>query len=250
MKESIIKIFVVLLVIPTVFSGVILPVSEKGVENGKAPEHSQVITATEVGWDLERVDFIHYAKPTFPARPPKTTTCYSLMGLKWTILPVNYYVNPSNQDGMSYEFVLNTLSQSSETWDAATGKELFNEAHQDYSAKYGVQDFKNSVDFGDGLGQNVIAVTTIWFTRIGKRIVEFDIRFNEQYNWGNADENSALMDLQNIATHELGHGVGLNDVYSTSCLEVTMYGYGTEGEIKKRDLAQPDITGLQQLYGV
>jgi tryptophanase len=46
-----------------------------------------------------------------------------------------------------------------------------------------------------------------------------------------------------------GHGVGLDDVYDTACSEVTMYGYSTYGEIKKRDLETPDIIGLQKLYG-
>jgi len=27
-----------------------------------------------------------------------------------------------------------------------------------------------------------------------------------------------------------------------------MYGYGTEGETKKRDLAPQDITGIKELY--
>ena len=57
------------------------------------------------------------------------------------------------------------------------------------------------------------------------------------------------MDLQNIATHEIGHGVGLTDVYQTACSQATMYGYSDYGDIIKRDLAQPDITGLQKLYG-
>ncbi|PJA83788.1 MAG: peptidase M10A and M12B matrixin and adamalysin, partial [Candidatus Nealsonbacteria bacterium CG_4_9_14_3_um_filter_37_29] len=56
-------------------------------------------------------------------------------------------------------------------------------------------------------------------------------------------------DLQNIATHELGHGVGLGDVYETACSEVTMYGYSNYGETQKRTLEAPDITGLQTLYG-
>jgi len=57
------------------------------------------------------------------------------------------------------------------------------------------------------------------------------------------------MDLKNIATHELGHAVGLSDIYTTTCNTVTMYGYGSIGETQKRDLAEPDITGLQIMYG-
>jgi hypothetical protein len=57
-----------------------------------------------------------------------------------------------------------------------------------------------------------------------------------------------IMDLQNIATHEFGHAVGLDDVYENACSEVTMYGYSTEMETKKRTLEQPDIKGFLTIY--
>lgn len=57
------------------------------------------------------------------------------------------------------------------------------------------------------------------------------------------------MDLQNIATHELGHGFGLADLYESNASEETMYGYSTEGEIKKRSLYSGDIAGIHDLYG-
>jgi len=81
--------------------------------------------------------------------------------------------------------------------------------------------------------------------------------FDTDYTWGNAGLTSetelgdtSVMDLQNIATHELGHGVGLADIYSSTCSAVTMYGYSDYGETQKRTLETPDITGLQTLYGI
>ncbi len=56
------------------------------------------------------------------------------------------------------------------------------------------------------------------------------------------------MDLQNIATHELGHTVGLSDLYNR-CLEETMYGYSSEGETSKRSLNPGDIAGLKAIFG-
>jgi cytochrome c biogenesis protein CcdA len=61
--------------------------------------------------------------------------------------------------------------------------------------------------------------------------------------------NPALMDLQNIATHELGHAFGMDDIYTDACSSVTMYGYSDNGDISKRTLEQPDITGLRLMYG-
>jgi predicted Zn-dependent protease len=78
--------------------------------------------------------------------------------------------------------------------------------------------------------------------------VDFEIVFNTQFAWG-TDGTLSVMDLQNIATHELGHGFGLADLYEDQWSEQTMYGYGSYGEIKKRTLESGDIAGIQKLYG-
>ncbi len=235
-------------------AGMLIPASEQAKEKAQAPENSPVISQTPGGdWDLERVDFIHYVKPTNPGSKPGNGTCYKLMGVKWNSLPVNYVVNPVNQDGLSEDFITQAISTSAETWDNETSSELFNDYYAiDGSAQYGIQDFRNVIAFGNYSNNNVIAVTSVWFTRRGKQIVEFDMLFNDYYLWGDAATASgtpAIMDLENIATHELGHSVGLDDIYLSSCLNVTMYGYSSEGEIDKRTLEQSDITGLRSLYG-
>jgi predicted Zn-dependent protease len=203
----------------------------------------------KVKGDIERIDFIHYAKPGKGAA--KDSSCYSLMGVKWQATPVNYYINPTNPQGLTQTFITSAISTAAETWDATTSKELFNNAYQvDYSARYGTYDGKNSIAFGPYQQNNVIAVTSVWYNKRTKSIVEFDQLYNTYYSWGDATANSALMDLQNIATHELGHAVGLDDIYNSRCTAVTMYGYSDNGETIKRTLEQPDITGLQKMYGV
>lgn len=235
-------------------AGMLIPASEKAKENAQAPGKSPVITESSGEWwlDLERVDFVHYVKPVNPGKPGKNETCYKLMGVKWADidLPVDYVINPTNPKNLSENFIISAISTSTETWDNATSKELFDNYSEDYNAQYGVQDFKNVIAFGNYPQSGVIAITSIWYTRIGKRIVEFDILFDTDWIWGNADSDSNVMDLQNIATHEFGHAVGLNDVYNTVCSEVTMYGYSNYGETKKRTLEQADIIGLQKIYGM
>lgn len=229
-----------------VTGSMLIPANDKAKENAKAPDHSPVIGEN---WDLERVDFIHYVKPTSPAKPGKTTTCYKLMGVQWKSLPVNYVINPTNPQGLDGSFITSRISTSAETWDAATSSELFNNYAVDYSAEYGVQDFKNSIDFADYPDNRVIAVTSVWYTRVSRQIIEFDQRYNTRFNWGDSTIDPSKMDIENIATHELGHAVGLDDIYLSGCSSVTMYGYSGEGDISKRILEQPDITGLQLMYG-
>ncbi|MFH1054996.1 MAG: matrixin family metalloprotease [Candidatus Altiarchaeota archaeon] len=200
--------------------------------------------------DMERVDFIHFKKAKPGGGKPGGDTCYKLMGVKWNTLPVNYTINPTNSNGLTESFVTAAVSTSADTWDADTTPNLFNDAYSvDYNASYGVLDGKNSLVFGSYSNSGVIAITSIWYNRKTKQIGEFDILFNTYYQWGDAEQDPALMDLQNIATHELGHGIGLNDIYRGACSAVTMYGYSDNGETDKRTLEQPDITGLQSMYG-
>ncbi len=246
----------------TAAATMVIPANDRAKENAKAPENSPVI---DENWGLERIDFIHYAKPP-GAGGSKAETCYKLLGVKWKSFPVNYVINPSNPQGLSEAFVTSAISTSAETWDAVTSAELFNNAYSvNYTAQYGVQNFVNAIAFGDYPNDNVIAVTSVWYTPVGRRIVEFDQLYNTRFTWGDATNPPQeciivngteicnpvpVMDLQNIATHELGHGAGLDDIYSTTCSAVTMYGYSGYSETRKRTLEQPDITGLQKMYGV
>ncbi len=231
----------------TASASMLIPAGDRAKEMANAPEKSPVITDN---WEIERVNFIHYAKPVKPPGRSKAPSCYKLLGVKWKALPVGYVINPTNPDNLTEGFVTGAVSSSAETWDAATSAELFDNTYTvDYTVQYGIQDFENALAFGDYPDSNVIAVTTVWYIPRGRKIVEFDILFNTDFTWGDAAANPSVMDLQNIATHELGHGVGLDDIYSSSCSEVTMYGYSGYGETQKRTLEQPDITGLQRMYG-
>jgi hypothetical protein len=239
-------------------AGMLIPASDQAEDKAQAPKNSQAINQTESGeWELDRIDFIHYAKPDNtgkpekPGKPPKQDSCYKLLGLKWKSLPVDYVINPTNQDGLTENFITSTIASSAEVWDDTTSQELFNNVYEvNNSALYGVQNFKNAIVFDNDGDNNVIGITSVWYTRRGKQIVEFDIKFNDYYLWGDATASSSFMDLANIATHELGHAIGMDDIYSTSCSEVTMYGYSGYGETKKRDLEPADITGLQSIYGI
>jgi len=236
-------------------AGMLIPNSDRAKERAKAPKKSPVITD---GWELERVDFIHYVKPDNPGsgkpdkpgKPDKGDSCFKLMGVKWKSLPVSYVINPTNNDGLSENFVAQTISSSAETWDNATTAELLNDSYSiDYSQEYGDQNYVNAIDFGP-LASGTIGITSVWYTPRGKQIVEFDIRLNDSYVWGDALISSSTMDLANIMTHELGHAVGMDDIYSGTCTEVTMYGYSDNGETKKRDLEPADIEGIQSMYGI
>lgn len=207
---------------------------------------------------LTKITFIHYkkgfAKPPRAGgkKPPKESKCYDFLGrgVSWKELPVNYVVD----SGLEIT-VPRAILASAEEWDNYAGADLFGNYSvvDDASWDSDAPDGRNEFLFGDYPREEVIAVAVVWGYFSGppglREIIEFDVLFDTDYTWGDATVNPTVMDLQNIATHEIGHGVGLGDIYETACSEVTMYGYSEDGEIKKRDLEQPDITGIQTLYG-
>lgn len=200
-------------------------------------------------WGFERVDYIHYKNSAKPARPAPGVKCYKLMGVKWpdNKLPVSYVINPNNPQGLTQDLITSEISTSAETWDLATPRSLFNYLGVDSSAQYGIPNFQNAIAFGNYPTNGVIAVTSVWYNR-AKQIVEFDMMFDTDFVWGDVDTTPGVMDLQNIATHELGHAVGLSDLYTQTCSQVTMYGYSWEGDVAKRTLEPADITGLLNIY--
>ena len=74
--------------------------------------------------------------------------------------------------------------------------------------------------------------------------------FDIDFQWGDGEAYPSLMDLQNIATHELGHFFNLADIYDKSKTDLTMYGYSGEGDIHAIDLAAGDIAGIIKVFGV
>ena len=200
-----------------------------------------------VTYTIEVQDY--YAKPAgTPGGGGKTSLGYKLTGYKWLTLPLTIKVNP---DGLAADFVNSAITASAEAWDAEANAELVDTYQTSTSVTLDgpTADGVNEIVFGPIADSNIIAQCTFWFNRRTKSIVDFEIVFNTYYTWGDATATSGVMDVQNIATHELGHGFGLADLYDAQWSEQTMYGYGDVGETKKRTLESGDIAGIQKLYG-
>ena len=185
---------------------------------------------------------------------PDTSGCYGFLskGAKWkTTEP--YIVDPTNTEGLSETFITSTVAADIGKWETAAGKDILGDeiAGVVDGADTVSTDGKNEVMFGSIASEGAIAVTIVWGIFGGnprnRELVEWDMIFDEvDFDWGIADPNK--MDFENIAIHELGHSVGLDDLYTTECSEQTMYGYATEGETKKSTLESGDITGIRKLY--
>ncbi|MCP8321864.1 MAG: hypothetical protein H3Z52_13155 [archaeon] len=169
---------------------------------------------------------------------------YELLPFHW-YTTANYWINPRNGYGLSTSAVVTTIKTSANTWDSETSYAVF--LYRGTTTKSaGIRDNYNVVAWGYYYRRSAIAVTYIWYR--GSRILETDTKMNTYYSWSLSGA-TGKMDVQNIMTHEFGHWVGLNDLYSNDDYWLTMYGYSGYGETYKRTLGLGDTLGLQAVYG-
>ena len=196
------------------------------------------------------------------------------MGVRWRETPIKYYIDPDNPCYLKEEFICQAIYRAAEEWDdgvysqlihSAMGwrglsMELFDDEYEvihDANLDLDAPDGRNEILFGDHPQMGVVAVTVVWGYFSGppsqRRIIEFDIMFDTDYIWGDADPDDDgfindpfVMDLENIATHEFGHALGLEDY--CDCDQETMYSLSAYGETMKRNLHYGDIEGVEKLY--
>lgn len=199
--------------------------------------------------------FVHYPKD---ARPGSQGTCDptstnpSGFGTTGWVLPgpvvyhVNYSTIPSTVSNAQA-----AIAKSFGAWKV--GNISFSEGSTTTARGY-KYDGQNVVVWGS-VPSGAIAVTYTWYNSAGVA-VECDTVMGKSLPWkytavSNPDSTCADLssyDVQNILTHEVGHWMGLNDLYGAADHDLTMYGYGDKGELKKDTLANGDNAGLNALY--
>ncbi len=205
-------------------------------------------------------------------------TTDSYIGNKWFLGPgesVEWYLNlqdantsraaGDNPDSFEAAFIA-----ASDTWENAPNSSFDAEylgrtALKASSFRGGPSskrmDGYNVVEFGDLGGRygNAIAVVIYWYLTGTGEIVEADKRMNKDYAWttnaffqGDPDTdvgNGCCYDVQSISVHEFGHfHAGLTDLYDADESELTMYGYGSAGELKSRTLGLGDQLSFALAY--
>jgi len=204
---------------------------------------------------------------------------YSLTGyrLNQKDAQLQLYLNSKNTpSGLTEESVRNAIAAAANAWDDAAAQNIFaDQSVVKVDNSLQVDDPFTSTPVSDGysvngwwsLGSSYLGIARWWSN--GQlsdgyySITEADIWYNKDkqwtVDWNTAVGNGFVYDLQSVATHELGHSIGMGDIYSTayggtlpssdprtSDFEQVMNVY----DGPQRTLGNGDRTGVQKLYGV
>ena len=112
------------------------------------------------------------------------------------------------------------------------------------SARKVAYDGVNLADFGH-LGAGALAMNYTWYQ--GGHILEVDLRLNRHdYRWTNRPGGKNRYQVANVAAHEIGHQLGLDDLTDPHGA-LTMFGRMSRGEMSKTTLGRGDLKGASAL---
>ncbi|MEI2762171.1 hypothetical protein [Methanothrix soehngenii] len=197
---------------------------------------------------------------------------YALTGYRWNQRnpQLQLYLNPTDTpSGLSTEASQNAIAQAANTWDDAVGENLFADGSTvivDYTKVVDNPFPPQGQEVADGysvsgwksLGGSYLGMQRWWsngqLVNGYYSLMETDSWYNRDFAWTTdlaTAQSTGRIDLQSVALHELGHGIGMGDLYTLpdgdprqSDLQQVMNLY----DGPQRELGNGDRTGAQILY--
>ncbi len=169
---------------------------------------------------------------------------YTLLGYSWAQSPVPYYINPANMD-LPTTAIEPAIRAGADAWHVQSGSS-FAFAFAGYSAQStNTNDGINLVMFRNASSGSAIATTYTWYS--GTRLIDADVVFWDAgfHFFTGSSGCSGGFYIEDVATHEFGHALGLGHSTLTSA---TMYPSISTCSQQTRTLDADDIAAVLSLY--
>jgi len=170
---------------------------------------------------------------------------YTLLGYKWGTNQVLYYVNAQN-NYLSDAVATAAIQSAASAWTAQTGANFQFVYAGTTSGSSFTDNHKNEVFFRSD--STSPGGETYWWADANGNLVDADISFNQGRYVFTADglPCSGAIPLQDFATHEFGHALGLRH---SGAVDATMYAnFPGWCDTSWRSLSSDDISGIQAMY--
>jgi hypothetical protein len=169
---------------------------------------------------------------------------YVPYGWKWKTIPVDYYINPANLD-VPAAVAIAEVQAGAAAWTTQSSSPFRFNYVGTTKATTVSNNGRNEVFFRNGSSGAAIATTYYWYS--GGSGVDADIIFWDgayKFHGGSTGCTWGFY-IQDVATHEFGHALGLGHTLISDATMKSGQGYCSTS---KRSLAADDIAGVEYLY--
>jgi hypothetical protein len=196
---------------------------------------------------MKRVGFVAVCASVALLAIASASMSYSTYA-KWATWPVTFYVNPANADA-SASAAAAAVQSALNVWGTQSGtafRYTYGGTVSDTSTSY---DKRNVIIFRNASNGSAIGTTYSWWDGSNNLLDSDIIMWSGNFTFFTGTSGCGVVPnaayIEDVATHEFGHAMGLNHSSSSGATMYPSYSYCSQA---LRTLASDDIAGAKALY--